>query len=183
MMILIPVNGKEKPNTRKKNSVSFVEISNSPLCKVLPVLFAPVIVGILVIDMTKKLKETMNSCSNTTGFSKLTYKGMRHICSLFNECYIWWIASIIYEDIVFNRLYRILASPISKRLYIKGEHYSCWNTRWRIFGDGMWLWSKWDIRNFIWIVILIEKEFQECEMKEWTLLDKILRKKYTGPVS
>nr|XP_034314127.1 uncharacterized protein LOC105342660 isoform X4 [Crassostrea gigas] len=68
------VNGKEKPNSRKKNSVTFVEISNNPLCKVLPILLAHVTVGILVIDMTKTLKETMDSGSNTTGFSKLTYR-------------------------------------------------------------------------------------------------------------
>ncbi|XP_052689084.1 uncharacterized protein LOC128167412 isoform X5 [Crassostrea angulata] len=68
------LNGKEKPNSMQKNSVSFVEISNSPLCKVLPILLAPVTVGILVIDMTKTLKETMDSGSNTTGFSKLTYR-------------------------------------------------------------------------------------------------------------
>lgn len=67
-------NGKEKPNSMQKNSVSFVEISNSPLCKVLPIVLAPVTVGILVIDMTKTLKETMDSGSNTTGFSKLTYR-------------------------------------------------------------------------------------------------------------
>ncbi|XP_065922956.1 uncharacterized protein [Magallana gigas] len=68
------LNGKEKPNSMQKNSVSFVEISNSPLCKVFPIVLAPVTVGILVVDMTKTLKETMDSGSNTTGFSKLTYR-------------------------------------------------------------------------------------------------------------
>ncbi|XP_065922957.1 uncharacterized protein [Magallana gigas] len=70
------LNGKEKPNSMQKNSVSFVEISNSPLCKVFPIVLAPVTVGILVVDMTKTLKETMDSGSNTTGFSKLTYRGV-----------------------------------------------------------------------------------------------------------
>lgn len=79
MLILIPVNGKQKQKRRKKNSVSFIEISDSPLCNVLPVFFAPATVGILVIDMTKKLNETMNTGSNMTGFSNLTYRGMRQI--------------------------------------------------------------------------------------------------------
>lgn len=158
ILILIPVNGKEKPNSMKKNSVSFVEISNSPLCKVLPIVLAPVTVGILVIDMTRKLKETMDSGSNTTGFSKLTYRGMRQIWKVFSMNVIGWI--IICEDIVFNRLYRILASHIPKCLYIKSEHHSCWNTRRWIFRDGMWLWSKCGLRNFKWIVILIGKVFQ-----------------------
>uniref|UniRef100_K1RYI4 Uncharacterized protein n=1 Tax=Magallana gigas TaxID=29159 RepID=K1RYI4_MAGGI len=72
------LNGKEKPNSMQKNSVSFVEISNSPLCKVFPIVLAPVTVGILVVDMTKTLKETMDSGSNTTGFSKLTYRARKH---------------------------------------------------------------------------------------------------------
>lgn len=136
ILILIPVNGKEKPNSMQKNSVSFVEISNSPLCKVFPIVLAPVTVGILVVDMTKTLKETMDSGSNTTGFSKLTYRGMRQIWKVFSMKVIWW--TIMCEDIVFNRLYRILASHIPKCLYIKSEHHSCWNTRWWIFRDGMW---------------------------------------------
>lgn len=75
MMIFIPVNRKEKPNSRKKNCVSFIEIPDTPL----PVCFVPATVGIFVMDMTKKLNEKMNIGSNTTGFSKLTYRGMRQI--------------------------------------------------------------------------------------------------------
>lgn len=79
VMILISVYGKEKPNSRKKTSVSFIEIPDSPLCKILPVFFAPATVGILVMDMTKKLNEKMDIGSNTTEFSNLTYRGMRQI--------------------------------------------------------------------------------------------------------
>lgn len=76
-MIFILVNGKEKLNSRKKNSVFFVEILNSFLCKVFLIVLVFVIVGILVVDMIKMFKEIMDFGSNIIGFLKLIYRGMR----------------------------------------------------------------------------------------------------------
>lgn len=76
-MIFILVNGKEKLNSMKKNSVFFVEILNSFLCKVFLIVLVFVIVGILVIDMIKMFKEIMDFGSNIIGFLKLIYRGMR----------------------------------------------------------------------------------------------------------
>lgn len=75
-MIFILVNGKEKLNSRKKNSVFFVEILNSFLCKVFLIVLVFVIVGILVV-MIKMFKEIMDFGSNIIGFLKLIYRGMR----------------------------------------------------------------------------------------------------------
>lgn len=76
-MIFILVNGKEKLNSMKKNSVFFVEILNSFLCKVFLIVLVFVIVGILVVDMIKMFKEIMDFGSNIIGFLKLIYRGMR----------------------------------------------------------------------------------------------------------
>lgn len=67
-------NGQEKLETRKINSISFIEISDRSLCNVFPVFCAPATVGLLVIDVTKNLQDTVDFGNNTTGRSMPTYR-------------------------------------------------------------------------------------------------------------
>lgn len=146
------------------------------MCNVFLSLLVYVIVGILVIDMIKILKEIMDFGSNIIGFLKLIYRGMRYILKVFIVNVIWWI--IICEDIVFNRLYCILVLYILKYLYIKSEYYFCWNICWWIFRDGMWLWSECGLRNFKWIDFNWEGVLSIVKWKDGFFWKRYWEKKY-----